>query len=217
MVDEVRDYKEIPRKLHLLYHLYLEFKPVPVNLLLVIREVHNGKPPLQSLPGLFLKIQVHIALPFREVIMRKVVLPELKLQVAPLSDLYGILYRLRTVIERLYHLLRGLDIELVGGKRHPVRVLHGLSCLYAEKHLMGLGVFPFKIMAVVCGYQRDVQLRRHLHKPFIGYSLLLYPILLYLKKEAPVREYGLELLCHKVRLFLLPPAQQVRHLTLKAG
>jgi hypothetical protein len=45
--------------------------------------------------------------------------------------------------------LAGFEEEFICGKLHPIGIIYGLARLDAEKHVMGLGVFPVEVVTIV--------------------------------------------------------------------
>ena len=74
--------------------------------------------------------------------------------------------------ERFFHFFYRLVIKFVRTELHALGVVHGGLRLYAEQHLMRLGVISVKVVAVVGGYQRQVACFSQIDEPGIGFFLL---------------------------------------------
>ena len=96
----------------------------------------------------------------------------IQLQVATLGNFHSITDRLRYNLEQFRHLVRRLDIELFVGKTHPVRIIHRLAGLDAEKDLMRKSVIAGQIMAIISGNQRQTEFLANLDQPLISHFLL---------------------------------------------
>ncbi len=62
------------------------------------------------------------------------------LDVAARGDIHRAAKRIGNFAKHLGHFLGGLEIELVGGKLHAMRVAHGLAGLDAQQHFLRVGI-----------------------------------------------------------------------------
>src|SRR5208282_4325430 len=79
----------------------------------------------------------------------------LDFDVASRGDFHGAGERIGKLAEDLGHLLRGLEVELIVGEAHAVRVAHGLAGLNAEKNFLGAGIVAGDVVGVVGGDEGD--------------------------------------------------------------
>ena len=189
--DEVRHDQEVGRELHLPDAVQFDCQAVEVGLLLFQRHVgilgQDGDHPLLEPFGGQLPQHVIVVLPGGRVEVREVVglAVHRQLQVAAFGDGQGVADRLGGIVEGGGHLLRRLDVELVHRELHVGRVAHGLAGLDAEQHLVGAGILPVQVVAVVGGHQRQLQLGGHLHQALVDDVLLRDGVLLQLDIVAP--------------------------------
>ncbi len=111
-----------------------------------------------------------------------------QLHIAALRHLHCFGDGLGAVSKGSFHLLRRLEIELVGGKAEAAGVVDGLAGLDAEEHLVGLGLLAIQVMAVVGGDERDGKLPGKLLEAPVDDGLFRDVVLLHLKVEAVAEE-----------------------------
>src|SRR6185369_8374339 len=184
-VDEVSHNEEVAGKAHLLDTVQFQPQPVAVELLILRRKNRlflpdGSKALLKSLDSFLFQHAVK-GQPLYMVDLRKVIGIEIKFDIALFGNCQGIGQRLWRIVEGGGHLVRRLDVEFVGRKLHPVRIVHRLAGLDAEQHLMRLGIFPVQIVAVIRGYQRQIQLGAELDKLLVDNILLRKGVFLDLK------------------------------------
>ena len=88
---------------------------------------------------------------------------EVKLHPAACGYRCGVLHRFRHIVKERRHLLRGLQVKLVGLKLHPVLLVNSALGLYAQQHVLRGGIALFDIMDVVGGGQCNARLPRQLY------------------------------------------------------
>src|SRR4029077_19445851 len=82
---------------------------------------------------------------------------------ASMRDVHRSAERVRQFAEHLRHLSRRLEVKLVSGKLHAMRVAHGLAGLDAQQDILGMRVVVMQVVAIVRGYQRDASFFREAH------------------------------------------------------
>ncbi len=191
-VDEVGDDEEVAGKAHLRDAAQLGLEPLPVAPLILggkggadLADV--GQPLFQAGLGLLLQHLVE-GLFGGLLVLGKMIGVEVEVEVAALGDGHGVADRLGVLAEERLHLLRALDVELAVGETHPRGVVHGLAGLDAEQHLVGVGVLPGQVVAVVGRHQRQVETGSDLGQPPVDRGLLGDEVLLQLEEEAVVVE-----------------------------
>ena len=85
----------------------------------------------------------------RHVKFRKLVLPELYLDIASVCYFSGIIYSLRSILKKLPHLLFRFEIIIPALVAHPVLIRYLFLSLDAQKYVVGFGVLFKCIMAVI--------------------------------------------------------------------
>ena len=78
--------------------------------------------------------------------------------VAALGDQQGVVAGLRQLAEQMAHLLRGLEVELVGVELEPTRVHEGRTRLHAQQRGVRRGVRCGRVVQVVRREQRQAKL-----------------------------------------------------------
>ena len=86
---------------------------------------------------------------------REAKLAEFEFEIDPACDLHAVAEFFGLGAERLRHLLRSFDVQLVGVEAPARFVGHGLAGLDAEQDLVSLGVVAMQIMTVVGRDQRQ--------------------------------------------------------------
>ena len=153
-VDEVGDDEEVAGEPHL-----QDDADLVVGLLAhlvgdAVRVAHVQAPlDLLHEPALFA-----LALGHREA--RHVVGVRVELHVAALGDEQRVVARLGMVAEDVPHLGGGLQVELVGVELEPVGVVERRARLHAEQGGVALGVVGVRVVQVVRGDERQVELLR---------------------------------------------------------
>nr|WP_233542636.1 hypothetical protein [Kocuria tytonis] len=151
-VDEVRDHQEVAREAHLDDDLLLVLGLLPD----VVRDATREAVVQPLLDLLDEPRGLVLALGGGEA--RHVVGGGVEVHLAALGDLQGVVAGLREVPEDLPHLLRGLEVELVGVELEALGVLQGGAGLNAQQRGVGLGVLRVGVVQVVGGHQGQVQL-----------------------------------------------------------
>ena len=86
------------------------------------------------------------------------ILAEREFQIAALGDLAGVLDRLGIVGKQRRHLLGRAQVEALRLIAHAVFVVHGLTRLDAEQHVVRVGIFFSKIVRVIRHDERETRL-----------------------------------------------------------
>ena len=149
--------------------------------------------------------------------VRQVILAELKLHVAQLSDLVRIFDGLRAVGEEGGHLLLGFDVKFVGAELHSPRVVQGLAHLDAHEDVLHLRILPAEIVGVVGGDEGDARLLVDAAQPGVHLLLRGDAVVLKLQIIAVGAEEGLHLQRHGLGLVILPGQQQPGQLPRQTG
>ncbi len=102
---------------------------------------------------------------------------DIQFKVASFRDLHRVADGFRKFLEQLAHLLRSLDVKLLVGKAHPVRIVHRLAGLDTEQDFMGKSVFTRQVVAIIGRNQRQPELLTERDQALIG-DLLLREIIL---------------------------------------
>ena len=140
-----------------------------------------------------------------------------------LRDLRGVVHRLLPLgadaghrLERGVHLVRRLDVELLGLVAKPLRVVEGAARRDRHQDLVRLGVAAADVVAVGGGDERQALFPRELADAVVDRQLLLERVRLDLEVE-PVAEDGLEVAHLAPRLVHVPAADGLRHRAGHAG
>ena len=110
------------------------------------------------------------------------------LHVTTRGNVDGAAQGIGNLAEHLGHLRGSLEIELVGGEFHAVRVAHGLSGLDAKQDFLGVRVFVVQVMAIVRGNQRDARFLRETNQLRIHALFDVQPLILNFQKEIAFAE-----------------------------
>ena len=162
VAHEVPDNQKIARVAHLLDDPDFMLEPLLVSLQgelqlsSILPRSPIGESRLETLPAHLLEIFVQAFLP-GHLEVRKGLSGLFELELTAFRDGQSLLDGLRVVTEKVRHFPGTLHVELVGGKTHSVAVTHRFAGLYAKQHLVGAGVLPGDVVAVVGGNDRNVQ------------------------------------------------------------
>ena len=137
------------------------------------------------------------------------------------AHLHGVVQRLGNVVEQSVHLCRGLH-PLLLRVEHALRIIEILRCAKADKTVVSLGVLLIYEVHVVCTYELDAELLRHLNEVLVDHLLylpglvvgVLHGCLMHLQLEVVV--VAKEVLipqCRLLRLFELLLADKAWNLT----
>ena len=141
----------------------------------------------------------------------------LDLHVTPLGDGGGTLDRVGQLAENLSHLRSGLEVELVSGKLHALRVAHRLAGLDAKQHFLSAGVGLGQIVTVVGGYQRNAGLAREAHHLLIDALFDFYALVLHFEEEVALAEDVAQAVGGFAGLVVAVLKQRIRDLAAEAG
>ena len=142
---------------------------------------------------------------------------ELKVKVAHLGDLDGVLAGVRRDGEQVVHLLGALEVELVGLEFQLVRVLHGLAGLDADENALHLAVLLAEVVGVVGGHQRDARLPGKADEQRQNLLLRVDAMVLNFNVEVALTEQVVEIERGGLCLFVVPRKQRLGYLARKAG
>ena len=137
--------------------------------------------------------------------------------VAALGDGEGVVAGLGQLGEQLPHLGRRLEVVLAALELEPVGVGHRRAGLHAEQHLVRVGVGRRRIVQVVGGDQRQVQLARDLEQVVADPALDRQAVVHQLHVVVPGAEDVAELGRAGDRLVVLAEPQIGLHLTRRAA
>ena len=154
---------------------------------------------------------------FRHLADRDVVIAEFEVEIALVDDLLRDVAGFGDVREDLAHLLLGLQVELVVGETHAVRVRKTGLRADAKQHVVRLGVFLIDIVGIVCRDEGDVQLFRQLLEHGVDLLFLVQALVLDLQIEIAPAEAVLQPLRLFLRAFVVVFQQQVLHASCQAG
>ena len=152
VADEVGDDQEVAGEAHLADDADLVRGLLAVRLGDAAGEP-GGQPPLDLLdqPGL-------LGLPRRDREPRHQVAALREVDGAALGDQQRVVAGLGQLPPHLTHLGWGLEVEVASVEPEPVRVGQGLAGLHAQQRLVGVGVRGVRVVQVVGGQQRQVEL-----------------------------------------------------------
>ena len=160
ILDEVPDNEEVAGELRLLDHFNLGCEPFLVSRERILKQpspchpLQLGAPALKTLTHNLLEIRVR-GESSRDVKGRQMQFRGVDLDITTLGDADGIQHRLGQMSPDLIHLFKRLEVKLVGGVTHPIRLLDGLAGADAEQHVMRFMVLSAQIMGVVRADQGD--------------------------------------------------------------
>ena len=117
---------------------------------------------------------------------------ELDVHVGALRDQQRVVAGLGELGEQAAHLRRGLQVVLVAVELEAVGVLQQRPGLHAQQRVVGRGVGAVRVVAVVGGQQRSVELAGDLQQLGVDPVLLRYAVVLQLDEEAVAAEDVLE-------------------------
>ena len=106
---------------------------------------------------------------------------EFKLNITALRNFDGIVRGLGIIWKERAHLLFGLIIKLIGGKLHPVLILHRVVRLDAQQDMVHFTVFFFNVMTVVCNHQGNARFLRQADNGRVYQLLIPNPMVLKLQ------------------------------------
>ncbi len=142
---------------------------------------------------------------------------EIEIEVAAFGNFNGILQSLRHVGEKLGHLFRRLDIELVVVETHALMVVHRLAGLDTQQHFVGVGRLPGEIMAIIGRNQRQASLIGDAHQPVIGNLLFRDEVFLQLQVKTVITKNRRHLPGAVQGIVIFIGHQQRRQLAAQAG
>ncbi len=120
--------------------------------------------------------------------LRERVQAELDLDARPLGNEQRVVARLGNFGEQTPHLDRGLEVMLLAFEFEPLRVVDESPGLHTEQCVVSHGIFPMRVMTVVGGDQRCIQLPRDPDESRIGATLCGQPVVLDLHEQAVAPE-----------------------------
>ncbi len=141
----------------------------------------------------------------------------LQLDVAALGDGQGAREHVGRVLEDAHHLVVALHVELVALELQPARILDGLARLYADHHVLGVGVLFAEIVAVVGRDQRNAGVLAQAQQVGADLVLLLQALVLNLEEEILCAEELAEEAGSLARGVVLPFRQALGDFALQAA
>ena len=163
--DEVPDDQEVGGEAHLLDHRQLQLEPLQC---LGGRRVPVAR--AKALVGKAAQV-IRLGLALRRLEARDQHLPQLHLHLAALRDLHRRGHRLRPGGERLGHLGRVLEIELVRVEAQ-LRLGERALGLHAQERAVVVVIAATEVVNVRGGHDRPAHLRRDPHDPLVRLVLL---------------------------------------------
>jgi hypothetical protein len=147
----------------------------------------------------------------------KRVADRLELYVAALGDGERALQRLRQLRKYLGHLFRRLEIELVGGKAHVLRIGHGLAGLYAHQDFLRARIRLRQIVGVVGGHQRNTALAGEPHEVPVQRPVDVQALILHFQEKVVLAENVTQLVSVGARLIVVALQQWLGDGTFQTG
>ena len=111
-----------------------------------------------------------------------------ELEGTALGELHGAADYFGSVGEELFHLRRALYVELVGIELEALGIVDGVRGLYAEQDFVGVVVVFAEVVAVVGGYQRDVELFFEAEEIGVDFLFQFQALVLNFEKEVAAAE-----------------------------
>ena len=184
--DEVPDDQEVARELHVDDDLQLALESLAVQILvgLAAQGSELGEALLQALASDLADV-LDLVDAVGELEVGQLGLAELELDVAHLRDPAGVLERLGVAREVAPHLVGGLDEELGAVVLEPLLVVDGPAHAHAHQDLVGVGLGPVDVVAVVGRYGRDPEVATELGEGRVDPLLRLHPVGLELEEVVP--------------------------------
>src|SRR5208337_3450914 len=158
MPDEIPDDQEVAGEAHLLDQFDLPLQSFFIGLERITQSSRCRRllqplaPMRKPLPCYLLEEAVE-RLAGRNLEMRKDVLFLLQVYVTALGNFQGARKRFRRLTEDRLHFLKRLEIELVGGELHPVRIAEGFPGLNADQNVLSARIRFREVMTIVGGYK----------------------------------------------------------------
>ena len=235
VVDEVPDDQEVADvthgldRLHFVAHAVLQFRVHVGRQRFHVLGRHRRIRPAAGGIGLRLAVAVFQAGPaqvfeerllrvaFRHLADRDVVIAEFEVEITLIHDLLRDVAGFRDVREDLAHLLLGLQVKLVVGEAHAVRIRKAGLRADAQQHVVRLGILLIDIVGIVRRDEGDVQLFRQLLEHGVDLLFLVQALVLDLQVEVAPAEAVLQPLRFFLRAFVVVFQQQVLHASGQAG
>ncbi len=111
-------------------------------------------------------------------IIRQVVGAKLQSDIAALGNGYCIGQSLRAPGKEFRHFTGGFEIELVTGEAHAVGIIHMFCSLYAQQHIVGLGILLGQVVQVIGGHQGNPRLAADFRQVLVDGFLLHQSVVL---------------------------------------
>ena len=158
-----------------------------------------------------------LALFFRRLEFREVIGLEIEGQVATLRDPGRVLQRPGEIGEKVRHLLRRFEIQLVGSKLEPFGIVDRFAGLDAEQHIMGVHILLVEVVAVVARHERYREPPAHVEQALVDRVLDVDAVVLHFQKKVPLAEEFQVLLSGCVGFFQAVSSDQGRDLAVQTG
>ena len=136
---------------------------------------------------------------------------EFKFHIAPLRNASRIFDSLRNVRENPPHLLLRLQIKLVVGKSHAVRVADEGARLNAQQNVVKFGILLLYVVDVVRRHEADARLIAQALQQRIDGGFLLQTLILNLQEEVSFSKYIEIFQSLRFRTLVIAPRQRLLH------
>ena len=130
---------------------------------------------------------------FRRHVLRQMVLAKSKFDVAPLCYLVCSLDSIRDVREECFHLVLGLDVELIIFEPDAVLIMYVGLRLDAHQDVLRCRILAPYVVSIIRRNKRNADIRRQPLEPGNNGLVLFEMVILYLKEEIVLAEYVEEL------------------------
>src|SRR5580658_3176123 len=141
----------------------------------------------------------------------------LDFHVATIRNRYGARDGVWQFAEHVRHFLRRLEIKLVGGKFHTLRVAHGFSGLDAHEDFLRVRIGLGEVVAVVGRDERDAGFFREAHQVAIDADVLLEALVLHFEEEILFAENIAQAVGAFLSLIVFFGEQRVGYFSAQAG
>ena len=177
VIDVVPDDQEIVDIAHAVNNAELIIHPLRQGA--VVLRIPAG----EAFPAECVQIAPGVRIAVRNVVGRQLHLMEGDGHIAALRDLVGAVQGFRRIGKEPAHLFLGLQIVLTALIAHAVRVADLLSCLDAQKDVVGFGIVRVGIVRVVRRDERNPCLGGKAHESLVHQLLLRDPVILQFQEK----------------------------------
>ena len=210
--DKIRHNEKIIGKPHLINHIQLILKPLPIFCRPL--GVKPSEPLIRQTLQIFLGV-----LSVGRIKGGQMLLIKIKFHIAPAGDSRRVAQSARKLIlwEKGRHLVGAFQVKFVSFKTHPVLVFHRLAHLNAHQHVLNPGVLPPQIVRVVGGDQTQTQLLSQPDQALIDHFLIRQAVVLHFQVIMIRAKKRLVILRDFFGALIIALAQQLRNLPSQAG